>query len=438
MCFRNSKKKEHIEKMELKASARLVCVYCARSFEASDHGKHESQCFKTMQMSLDDEHEPGRVVESKSPVASPRKRHRQSSDDSSLSQATKLSFSFDAVVASVRSTFADVESSAFLSRPQFDRFLASLIDAHKSDMNACHVQYQERLSQMALDHLHQQEQMQRELDEERGRLVAEQMDQLEKDKSAERKKLRAQADEFSCERIRLEEEKNKELRKLEEAKHKEIEELKKQTERIQAEMSRVTSSSAKKLPEEEEAMHTRKLCKIDLFASSSFSDSPGDLHFRLAESQFYRMCGVASAKYRVIKVTLVVNPELIDRYEKTLRELRSRSPHKDVPQYLTFHGTKHEAIDSIVKMGYKVGGKGVRMQHGNAHGEGIYSSEDPSFCMKYIPDRRSELLLNMVSFNVGVDTIVKGENGIIEQLITKNTDQVLPRYIVNFAKVDEE
>ncbi len=41
--------------------------------------------------------------------------------------------------------------------------------------------------------------------------------------------------------------------------------------------------------------------------------SPAEVHFRLAESQYLRMCG--SAHYTVARVELIVNPALIRRYE---------------------------------------------------------------------------------------------------------------------------
>ena len=41
--------------------------------------------------------------------------------------------------------------------------------------------------------------------------------------------------------------------------------------------------------------------------------SPAEAHFRLAESQYLRMCG--SASYTVACVELIVNPALIRRYE---------------------------------------------------------------------------------------------------------------------------
>ena len=41
--------------------------------------------------------------------------------------------------------------------------------------------------------------------------------------------------------------------------------------------------------------------------------NPAEAHFRLAESQYLRMCG--SAHYTVARVELIVTPALIRRYE---------------------------------------------------------------------------------------------------------------------------
>jgi len=79
----------------------------------------------------------------------------------------------------------------------------------------------------------------------------------------------------------------------------------------------------------------------------------GEFHFRLAESQFFRMCGAHGAAFTVTKVTCarfssfdsadrqlalgaadVVNPMLVNRYEKFRQKLLDEQ--KSVKEHLTF------------------------------------------------------------------------------------------------------
>jgi aprataxin and PNK-like factor len=72
------------------------------------------------------------------------------------------------------------------------------------------------------------------------------------------------------------------------------------------------------LPEEELAMQTNKIKRVTLLPSTNYDEFRRiyDFHFRLVESQFLRMCGMEASGYRVTKVEYIINPPLIERYNK--------------------------------------------------------------------------------------------------------------------------
>ena len=60
---------------------------------------------------------------------------------------------------------------------------------------------------------------------------------------------------------------------------------------------------------EKEALEGKKTIYFDLFAERAYKEgSAAQMHFRLAESQFYRL--LSGANYRITKVEYVVNPKL--------------------------------------------------------------------------------------------------------------------------------
>jgi len=128
-------------------------------------------------------------------------------------------------------------------------------------------------------------------------------------------------------------------------------------------------------------------------------------------------------------VEYIVNPELIENYEQFKNDLRSRG--EEINERLTFHGTRNEAIELIIKTGFKIGGEGVAVASGQAHGSGVYTSEDPAFAMRYIKDGRKRLLFARVC--VSSDSKIVKQGKLIQQLIVKNVHQLLPCYIVHYA-----
>ena len=63
---------------------------------------------------------------------------------------------------------------------------------------------------------------------------------------------------------------------------------------------------------EKEALEGKTTVYFDLFAERAHKEGSAEqMHFRLAESQFYRLLsGSYAATYRITKVEYVVNPKL--------------------------------------------------------------------------------------------------------------------------------
>lgn len=64
---------------------------------------------------------------------------------------------------------------------------------------------------------------------------------------------------------------------------------------------------------EKEAIEGKTTVYFDLFAERAYKEgSANQMHFRLAESQFYRLLsGSYASNYRISKVEYVVNPKLV-------------------------------------------------------------------------------------------------------------------------------
>ena len=66
---------------------------------------------------------------------------------------------------------------------------------------------------------------------------------------------------------------------------------------------------------EKDALEGKTTVYFDLFAERAYKEgSAAQMHFRLAESQFYRLLS-GSAGYRITKVEYVVNPKLVKGFK---------------------------------------------------------------------------------------------------------------------------
>merc|ERR1719273_1047892 len=119
------------------------------------------------------------------------------------------------------------------------------------------------------------------------------------------------------------------------------------------------------------------------------------------------MCGSQSNSYEVTQVDYCVNSQLFERYEKFKHGMAIMG--ESVEEHLTFHGTSNVAIEGILQEGFKIGGQGVKVATGSRYGQGVYTSEDPEFAMRYIKDGRKRLLFAKVCLTNDSTIVRKGD-----------------------------
>lgn len=299
-------------------------------------------------------------------------------------------------LAELQRTEEELERVRCLQREEREHFtgLRLQLEAQLSERERHH---SEELSAAVAAQLVQQEEATRRVHEEREKL----------------------SEEWTRERLQMEEETEAKVRSLQREQRGLQEKL----------------AAAKQLPAEIAAMETGEVVRITLQPTADFSEgSAADYHFRLAESQFLRMCGTAMANYRVSRVTYIVNPPLVRRYEAFKEVLKSKG--EEARELLTFHGTTADAVEGILKDGFRIGGVDVPRAVGAMHGQGVYMSEDPGFAMRYIRDGRQELLLARVCLSADAVIVRRpSRRSVIQQLVLKNREQLLPCYLVHFEQV---
>lgn len=198
---------------------------------------------------------------------------------------------------------------------------------------------------------------------------------------------------------------------------------------------------------EQEALDKDDLCYFPLFTEREYKGgSAAQMHFRLAESQFYRLVDTTD-KYRVTKVEYVVNPVLIRRFQKARQKLKnSRGEEMSYP-VLAFHGTKEENIHSICNTGFRVPGE-ANFEHATDtgyYGRGVYFSEYPSYSMTFIRGASRLLLCQVLPGKVYRCTrLIHGEplemghdshtspDG--KELVIFNSHHILPCYVVHYGE----
>jgi len=198
---------------------------------------------------------------------------------------------------------------------------------------------------------------------------------------------------------------------------------------------------------EKEALDKDDLCYFPLFAEREYKEgSAAQMHFRLAESQFYRLVDTTD-KYRVTKVEYVVNPVLIRRFQKARQKLKNTRGEKMSYPVLAFHGTKEANIHSICKTGFRVPGE-ANFEHATDtgfYGRGVYFSEYPSYSVSYIRGASRLLLCQVLPGNVYRCTnLIHGEPLEVghdshtspdgKELVIFNSHHILPSYVVHYGE----
>ncbi|KAK7481278.1 hypothetical protein BaRGS_00027538 [Batillaria attramentaria] len=244
------------------------------------------------------------------------------------------------------------------------------------------------------------------------------------------------------------------IQKAMEAKQKlkeELEATKKQVEEKDKELNRLQEEVNKGMllvEGESEALDSDKTVYFPLHAERDYKEgSAAQIHFRLAESQFYRLLtGGASATFRVSKVEYVVTPFLVKRFKAAREKLKKERGEEMSYPVLAFHGTNESNITPICETGFKVPGEsGFHHKTDTGwYGAGVYFSEYPSYSMGYIAGSTKLLLCQVLPGKVFHCTklihgakLTKGYDSHMspckKELVVFNSHHILPCYVVHYT-----
>ncbi|CAF0806477.1 unnamed protein product [Rotaria sp. Silwood1] len=221
----------------------------------------------------------------------------------------------------------------------------------------------------------------------------------------------------------------------------EAEERQKEVEQLQSKLT----EGALLMEGEEEVLKGTTVKYFELFPERSYKQgSAAEVHFRLAESQFYRLLsGYATAQ--VVKVEYVCNPILINNFNKAREELKKTRGVEYSYPVLAFHGTAIANIQPICETGFKVPGqKGFKHATDTGYyGRGTYFSEYPGYSMGYIKGSTKLLLCQVLQGKVYQCTQLITGGGLQvgydshcspckKELVIFRSDYILPQYIVHY------
>ncbi|XP_066302677.1 uncharacterized protein [Branchiostoma lanceolatum] len=234
-------------------------------------------------------------------------------------------------------------------------------------------------------------------------------------------------------------------KKLEE----ELQDTKKEVERKEKELQTLQqelSEGLLLLEGEKEALERSEVTKFPLVPERQYKEgSAAQVHFRLAESQFYRLIDAGSG-YRVTKVEYVVSPEVVKRFRQAQKDLRDKRGEMLSYPVLAFHGTAQANIDPITSLGFKAPGESG-FKHATDtgwYGKGVYFSEYPSYSMPYIKGGNRILLCQVLpgkvyqcSSLIHGSPLMKGSDSHTspdkKELIIFNSHHILPCYILHYT-----
>ncbi|KAL4222664.1 hypothetical protein ACF0H5_018705 [Mactra antiquata] len=181
--------------------------------------------------------------------------------------------------------------------------------------------------------------------------------------------------------------------------------------------------------------------------------SAAQTHFRLAESQFYRLLAGShqAGNCRLTKVEYVVNPELAKEFKKCRENLKKTRGDEFSYPVLAFHGTEVQNIIPICETGFKIPGDSGHKHRTDTgwYGKGVYFSEYPAYCMGYIQGATKFLLCQVLPGKVfqctklihgaplksGCDSHVSPCK---KELVIFNKYHILPSYIVHYSNAKTE
>uniref|UniRef100_A0A8B8BMY6 Poly [ADP-ribose] polymerase n=1 Tax=Crassostrea virginica TaxID=6565 RepID=A0A8B8BMY6_CRAVI len=241
------------------------------------------------------------------------------------------------------------------------------------------------------------------------------------------------------------EEERKELFKQAfEAKQKLQEKLKEKEKELEK-MQHQVSSDQFLVEGEKEALEGKDTVYFTLTAERNHKEGSAEqTHFRLAESQFYRLLSGPN-NYTIKKVEYVVNPDLIAKFKQSKEDLKKERGEELSYPVLAFHGTEVKNISKICDTGFRVPGR-AGFKHATDtgwYGKGVYFSEYPEYSMHYIRGAEKLLLCQVLPGKVfhckklihGA-ALSKGHDSHIspdkKELVIFNSHHILPCYVVHY------
>lgn len=177
------------------------------------------------------------------------------------------------------------------------------------------------------------------------------------------------------------------------------------------------------------AIRNGGVCRLELLPSSHVQGlTPEDYHFRVAESQFFRMS--QNRRMKVIKVEFMKNLRLEEKFKQ--KENQFKASKVSIEQQYVFHGTDSDAIGKIATEGFKIGGEGVPIKYGAAFGRGVYTAVNPDISVGYCQGSKMMLLSTAILGELGSHHTSGGSKDVH---VIKDTSQLLPRYVVHYSEL---
>lgn len=240
-------------------------------------------------------------------------------------------------------------------------------------------------------------------------------------------------------------------KKLQEELEKTKEEVKKKEQEVEK-LNKQVATGLLLMEGEKEVLEGSEVKYFELVPERSYKEgSAAQTHFRLAESQFYRLLSGSYGNQRLTKVEYVVNPELVREFKKCRESLKATRGEEYSYPVLAFHGTEEKNIVPICETGFKIPGDSGHKHRTDTgyYGKGVYFSEYPSYSMSYISGSTKFLLCQVLPGKVYNCTklihgaaLMKGYDSHMspckKELVIFNKYHILPSYIVHYQSATTE
>lgn len=235
-------------------------------------------------------------------------------------------------------------------------------------------------------------------------------------------------------------------KQLQEELEKTKEEVKKKEQEVEK-LNKEVATGLLLMDGEQEVLEGTEVKYFSLAPERTYKEgSAAQTHFRLAESQFYRLLS-GQGNYRMTKVEYVVNPELVKEFKKCRESLKKTRGEDFSYPVLAFHGTEEKNIIPICESGFKIPGDSGHKHRTDTgwYGKGVYFSEYPAYSMGYISGASKFLLCQVLPGKVFQCTkLIHGAalssgydshmSPCKKELVIFNKYHILPSYIVHYAQ----